>query len=112
MSKMFFDHLTDLGKIEKKIKKIAKTKEEREELFYLVDEIIHHRVIGCILDKLPKKEHKKFSKKLAKHPYDENIINYLQTKITEDVEEFIKKEIDDLRSEFLELTYKKKKTRG
>ncbi|KKQ95866.1 MAG: hypothetical protein UV74_C0013G0471 [Candidatus Woesebacteria bacterium GW2011_GWB1_43_14] len=99
MSKIFFDHLVELDKIERKIKKIAQTPEEREEIFHLIDEIIHHRVIGCILDRLPESEHRRFSKKLVERPFDDRIISYLQKKISEDVEEFIKKEIADIKDE-------------
>jgi len=105
MSKLFFDHLVNLEKIEKKIKKVARTPEEREEIFHLVDEIIHHRIVGCVLDKLPNKHHKGFRKKFVKRPYDDGIIHYLQEKISEDVEEFIKKEVDEIGKELMGMIY-------
>jgi hypothetical protein len=106
----FYDHhLSSLEEVEKKIKKIARTKEEQEELYALVDEIVHHKVLGSILSRLPESHHKEFLDKFTKAPYDKNLLVYLSQKITEDVEEFIKKEIHDLSVELLLLIENKTK---
>ncbi len=102
MSKLFFDQLIVLDDIEGEIKKVAKTPEEREELWVLVDEMIHHRVLGCILDKLPRKSHEEFLTKFHAAPYDEGLMGYLEEKIGENVEELIKGEIGGLAFELLE----------
>lgn len=103
MSKLFFDRLVELSEVDKQIKKIAKTKEEREELWILVDEIIHHKVIGCILDKLPRGNHEEFLEKFSQRPHDEEyIFGYLRQKVGDNVESIIKKEIDNLSAELLE----------
>ena len=49
MSKLFFDHLLEFKKIDREIKRVSKSTEERDELWGLVDEIIHHKV--NIIDK-------------------------------------------------------------
>lgn len=103
MSKVFFDHLVDFGKIEKRIKKIAQTQEEREELYHLIDDILHHRVLGCIFEELPEKDHKEFVSKLKSHPHDKGLLDYLQGKISRDIREFLKFEIHSLATELLEL---------
>ncbi len=109
MSKIFYDHLIDLTEVEKKIKKIAKTPEEREEIYHLVDEIIHHRVIGCILDELPQKNHQEFLCEFCKQPHDEGLLAYLGEHIGHDIREFIKKQIHMLTLELLD--YMEKQTR-
>lgn len=96
MSKIFYDQIVDLEAVEKKIKKIARTAEEREELYQLVDEILHHKVLGCILDKLPKENHEEFLTKFSEKPHDEGLWHYLAEKIREDVEAFIKYEVHKL----------------
>ena len=101
MSKVFYDDLLDLSKVEKKIKKIARTHEEREELYKLVDEIVHHRVVGCILEKLPKDHHQEFLTKFIEKPHDNGLLEYLKQKIEVDIVEFIKKEIHELVLELL-----------
>lgn len=103
MSKLFFDHLVELKKIDKEIRKVAKTPEEREELWALVDEIVHHKVLGCILDKLPRQHHEEFLDMYHKSPHDEElIIGYLRGKVGEDIEDSIKQEIGSLATELLE----------
>ncbi|OGM26636.1 hypothetical protein A3D00_01120 [Candidatus Woesebacteria bacterium RIFCSPHIGHO2_02_FULL_38_9] len=109
MSKIFYDHLVDLEKTEKEIRKIAKTSEEREELWQLVDELLHHKVVGCILDNLPSKHHKNFLTRLDESPYDEAILDYLNEKIEDDIRVLIKKQINDFESEFLGLIYPKQR---
>jgi len=102
MSKLFFDHLVEFKEIDKEIKKVAKTREEREELWVMVDEIVHHKVIGCILDKLPRENHKEFLEMYSQKPHDtEFIFAYLKNKVVENVEEIIKQEVDKLSVEIL-----------
>ncbi|HKC05203.1 MAG TPA: hypothetical protein VKC54_05030 [Patescibacteria group bacterium] len=102
MSKLFFDHLLEFKKIDKEIKEVAKTAEEREELWGLVDEIIHHKVMGCILDKLPRVHHEEFLEMFHSAPHDEELIfGYLRGKVGADIEEKLKKEIEGMSEELL-----------
>ncbi len=102
MSKLFFDHLLEFKKIDKEIKRVAKTSEEREELWGLVDEIIHHKVMGCILDKLPRDSHEEFLEMFHSAPHDEELIfGYLRTKVGVDIEENLKHEIAKISEELL-----------
>jgi len=41
MSKLFFDHLIILEDLETEIKEVAESPEEKEELWQLIDEILH-----------------------------------------------------------------------
>jgi 5-bromo-4-chloroindolyl phosphate hydrolysis protein len=102
MSKLFFDQLVVLDNVDKEIKKVAKSKEEEEELWQLVDEMVHHRVLGCVLDRLPKKSHEEFLVKFHETPYDEGLIDYLKEKIGENIEELIKQEVGALAFELLD----------
>lgn len=102
MSKLFFDQLIVLDDLESEIKKAAKSPEEREELWRLVDEMVHHRVMGCILDKLPRESHEEFLGKFHAAPHDEGIMGYLKGKIGENVEDLIQTEIGGLAYELLE----------
>lgn len=107
MSKVFYDHLLDLAEVEKKIKHFVKDPEEREEIYQLIDEIVHHRVMGCVLDKLPKDHHKEFLGEVEKRPHDEGLLEYLAHKIKDDIERFIKHEAQTLAHEFLSLLAEK-----
>lgn len=101
MSKLYYDHLLVLDEVEAEIKKSAKTLEEKEELWKVIDETIHHRVMGCVLDRLPREHHEEFLQKFHKAPHDENLLIYLQEKIGENVEELIRQEIGNLAYELL-----------
>jgi hypothetical protein len=103
MSKLFFDRLVELKEIDKQIKKVAKTQEEREELWILVDEIVHHKVMGCILDKLPRDHHEEFLSLYHKSPHDEELLfTYLRKEVGENIESLIKQEIGALATDLLE----------
>lgn len=103
MSKVFYDHLLELEKIDKQIKKIAKTKEEREEIWSIIDEIVHHKAIGCVLDKLPRENHDEFLEMFHSSPHDEDrIFGYLKEKVGNNVEEILKLELGNLAFELLQ----------
>lgn len=101
MSKIFYDRLLILDEVDQEIKSKAKTREEREELWALVDEIIHHRIMGCVLEKLPCKSQHEFLEKFEKAPHDEGLFKFLTEKVGQDIEEFLKLEITKLKREIL-----------
>jgi hypothetical protein len=103
MSKIFYDHLIDLEKLESLIKKNVKDPDARAEIYHLVDEIVHHRVIGCILDKLPANHHKEFLDHVARRSHDESILEFLKGRVSEDVEEFIRREVYSVGTELLSM---------
>ncbi len=103
MSKIFYDRLIVFEEVEAEIKKVAKTPEEKEELWREIDEIIHHKLIGCVLEKLPKGHHHDFLEKFEKAPQDEGLFTFLNEKVGEDIEEFLKTEMSKLKTEILQL---------
>jgi len=102
MSKLFYDHLVVLEELEHHIKHTAETPEEKEEMWSIVDEILHHRIMGCVLDKLPEEDHYEFLEKFHHTPHDAELFNYINLRIDEDIEEAIKKEIEEIKEELLE----------
>lgn len=102
MSKIFYDRLLSLEKIDDEIRKISRSKEEQEELWGLVDEIVHHKALGCILDKLPRDSHEEFLTLFHSAPHDEDLIlGYLKEKIGENVEEILRQELGNLAFDLL-----------
>ena len=96
MSKIFFDYLIELETVEAEIKKASKTSEEREELWKIVDDIINHKVLKFILDKLSIQHHGEFLEKFHQAPHDTDIISYLSEKIGENIEELLKQELGNI----------------
>lgn len=102
MSKLFYDHLISLTEVEIEIKKNSSSKEEREELWMLVDEIINHKVIEKVLDKLPRENHEEFLELFHKAPHDEELIfGYLKTKAGGNIESDLKRDLENLGKDLL-----------
>ena len=106
MSILFYDHLVVISGLDKKIKKYAASNEELQELWYYVEELIHHRVLECCLGHLPEEHHDEFLQKFHSGPHDTGLIGYLNEKIGKDVEKLIKAEMKELSKE---LDFKKTK---
>lgn len=103
MSKLFFDHLVTFEKIDLEIKSTVKVSEEKEELWKLVDEIVHHYVLVCVLENLPHEHHIDFLEKFHSSPYDAGLIEYLNEKTGENIEEVIISRMGILEKEILQM---------
>ncbi len=91
MSKIFFDYLLELDEIELFIKGQNFDYNEREEIWHLVDDILHHDIATEILDKLDRDHHHLFLEHITENPHDEKkVIEFLKEKISDDVEELIR----------------------
>ena len=102
MSKLFFDHLLVLSEVETFIKKNASSKEDKEEQWRLVDEIVTHKVVEKVLDRLPRDNHEEFLEIFHKCPHDEvYIFEYLNEKTGKDMEGELRKELEEVGKEIL-----------
>ena len=102
MSKLFFDHLIYLEEVEIEIKKFATSREEKEELWGLVDEIVSHKVLEKVLDKLPREHHEEFLELFHKCPHDEvKIFGYLRSKAGSSIEDDLKQDLKNLENDLL-----------
>jgi|SRR5581483_8348827 len=94
--------LTRLEKLEKIIKQSSANSDEKEELWTVVQEIVHHRIIGCILDNLDKSHHEAFmSKYLDKKNIDEEIISFLEEKEGKEITHKLHNTIQEIEEEIL-----------
>lgn len=100
MSKLFYDHLLVLEEVEIHIKNMDASKEEKEELWNLVDGVVRTRVMDVILTKLPKEHHEDFLEKLSLFPHDERLMEYLKEKV-EGIDKEIQEEVKKLASEVI-----------
>jgi hypothetical protein len=102
MSKLFFDHLLALEEVEVIIKKNFSSKEEKEEHWKLVDEIIIHNALEKVFDNLPKENCGEFLEIFHKCPHDEvYIFKYLNSKTGKDMEEVLRRELKMMGTEIL-----------
>lgn len=98
---IFYDYLIDLEILAKKVNSSLESTEEKEEMWQLIDEMIHHRVVGCILDRLPSEHHNEFIGRLTDEPYNSKLVGYLVERIGDDIEELIRKEVGTIEEELL-----------
>lgn len=103
MSKVFYDFLLDFGGVEKRVNAVVETTEERHELWQLIDEIIHHRLMGCVFDCLPQGYYEEFLGMFEEKPYDENLIEFLEEKSQTNIHQTIAREIEKIISEIDEI---------
>jgi hypothetical protein len=101
MKKVFYNELVILEKVEKLIKSTSMPVEEKEELWKIIDEIVHHRIMGCILGNLPKESHEEFLDKFKNDPFDDELIDYLEEKSGKVINEEIRKEIINIENEII-----------
>lgn len=103
MSRLFFDHLVVLTKVDLHIKRSAESEEERTELWRIVDEIVQREVLDSILSVLDKEHHKEFVTKFLEKPHDRELIDYLNIKTEGKALAAIKIRVKELGSEILEI---------
>lgn len=102
MSKVYFDHLLKLDEIENFIKTKANSLDEKEELWGLVDEIVHHKALDFVLTRLDRKKHEEFIEIFHKCPHDEVLIfGYLKKNANPNIENLMKKELEKITSEIM-----------
>jgi hypothetical protein len=99
---VFYDHLLELDDLRSEIDSVAESQEEREELWQLVDEIIHHRILHVLLDNLDHEHHPDFIELYHKCPHDEVVLVFIKDKLGEGYEEIVKSEARKIASEVLE----------
>mgnify|MGYP006969399007 CR=1 FL=1 len=102
MSKIWYDHLIILEEIGEEIDSATETHEEKHEMWRLVDEIVHHKVMHTTLKHLPREHHEDFLGKFHEAPHNEGLVEYLNEKIGKNIEDLIRQEIGDLAFELLE----------
>ncbi len=102
MSKIFYDDEVALEKVEKEINSLAKTPEEKEEMWGIVDGIVHHHIMGSILEQLHKDHHKDFLKRYQKAPHDTKLLAFLTKRIGKDIKQLLKYEAESLTAILLQ----------
>ncbi len=101
MSILFYDKLIVLKGVDKKIEKLAQANDERQELWQMVEEIVHHKVLGCCLTHLPQKHHHEFLEMFHDAPHDKKILKYLNEKTKKNIKKIIRDEIKNLTKDLL-----------
>ncbi len=99
-TKLFYSHLINLKEIIREINKIKLQQEDQDEIYSLVDDIIHHHVFDSLLEILPEEHHEVFIEKFTIEPQNPELLEFLKIHAISDPEikvitsaEFAKNEI-------------------
>jgi hypothetical protein len=106
MSKVFWDHFVAIEEIDVYVKEIVESEKERNKLWKRIDELLHVRILTAIFDNLPFNHHHDFLDRFHSSPYDEKLIEYLDEKIEASVEKIVKREVEEVKKDLLEITSK------
>ncbi len=101
MSKLFFDHLIKIERLEEQLVQLDVAEEEMRELREIVDGLIQQRVVEVILDVLHEDHHHVFISRMHLAPADPEILVWLKEQVA-DIEERITLAIQKLEDELLE----------
>lgn len=89
--------------VDRIIKKYASNTEEKEELWKIIEEIVHHRIVGCVLDNLDRKHHEEFLQKINdSKSFDEDLMSYIKSRSSKDIEKEIQRELEIVEIEILQ----------
>lgn len=101
MSRIFYDQLIALEKVEKKINQIIHSHQEKLEIWEIIDNLLHRRILIKILEILPEKHQPNFLLNFNQNPYDPSLLQSLKEN-SPDTENRILNEANNLTQEILE----------
>ena len=101
MSIIFYDHLITLGQVEKHLKALNLEKVEQEELWGIIDELIHKSVFQRILEILNEEFHHEFLEKFYSAPHHSDLLLFIKEYSNVDPEVEIKKVVQSLEDEII-----------
>lgn len=108
MSRIFFDEFLDLKDLEREIKALVHSEEERFELWDIIDDTLNHKILTIVLRELPKEHHLEFLELFQTRPHDDKLTKYLKEKIGNNFEEILKEEIGKIGFDLLETAKRRK----
>jgi hypothetical protein len=101
MNTVFYDHLLPHQEISEFLDKYPLDSEEKAELLALVDELFHHHTLNVILNHLPQEHHQTFVMNFHQAPFDSQLMAFLKSQISADIEQAIKTQAERVKKEIL-----------
>ncbi len=109
--KVFYDHIIIIDDIITEIEVMDFEESEKQEIYSLVDSIIHHRVLEHILDMLDIVHHDEFLTRFYAQPDDMRHLVFLEKKTNKDMVSELHKLSEALKKELRRDIKKHKKTK-
>lgn len=101
MSKIFYDHLTEIKDLLILLDKYDLDAVQKKEFINLIDETMHHHVIDIILEKLDIEKHELFLTHFHQNPNDSMLLEFLKIEVGPEMEKHIKNEADKIKKTIL-----------
>ena len=105
MSIIFYDHLIKKEEILILIDRTNEPENHKNRAKQLVDDVIHHEIVGFILERLDKSKHTTFLTLIDERPFDPEIILYLRDHVSPtietELEQFAHDLIGQIKKDFL-----------
>jgi len=79
--KIFYDHIVQIDHLMSEIHHLELEVSKKEEIAQLVDEVVHHEMIGVILAHLPEEYHEEFLERFHAKPHDSTLLEYLKARV-------------------------------
>lgn len=97
MTKVFYDHLIIIEEIIAVFDLRGIRGDEREEFLQLIDQTMHHEILGTILTHLPREHHEEFLIRFHAAPHDASLMTYLNERVSVDIEKEILKAANNVK---------------
>ena len=79
--KIFYDHIVQIDYLMSEVHHLELEVSKKEEIAHLVDELVHHEMVGAILANLPEEYHDEFLERFHAKPHDPSLLEYLKTRV-------------------------------
>lgn len=79
--KIFYDHIVQIDHLMSEIHHLELEVSKKEEIAQLVDELVHHEMVGAILANLPEEYHDEFLERFHAKPHDPTLLDYLKARV-------------------------------
>ena len=97
---VFYDHIIQVHHIHSEIEELSLSKKEKKSLVETIEEIVHHKIIHRILDRLHIDHHELFLERFHTYPDDHTILDYLK-KYVPDIEHHISEAAEEVKFDML-----------
>ena len=97
---IFYDHIIHIHHIHSEIEELPLSKGEKNQLIQTIEEIVHHKIIHKILDRLHVDHHELFLERFHTYPDDHTILDYLKRYVP-DIEDHIKEAAEEVKFDML-----------
>lgn len=108
--KVFYSHLVIIEEVTSELDKWSIPAEEKAEMIQLIEETLHNHTLNVILNHLPGHKHQEFFDNFEKDPANAQMLQWLKSEISADIETAIKTQAERIKKELLLEIHRSRKT--